>query len=626
MLSGVRRRYWVSCVSSSSRSSFALRNAVGVYSPGVAMAKHRVSSPDDWPALGQPNFVAGQGTHVRFDTASPMERDDVLAPTREVPRPRGVPRPRSDHNPGFRNDQPRFYPSPRGGEPHFSQRGRGRGRGNGNQFNPSNPRAASVLSPPREAAARGVEQRQWVNNSSNDSTSSDSEEEKNFRVMSYNVLAETNANEHHDLYRGVSPELLSPNRRKLVLFQEISLLSPDIFALQECELEFFKYFEEAFSEDYKGIHAPRGGGKKDGCSVFFRVEKFSYHSHCSIDFEKVENGLKSNAACIVTLGLRDGVSGFRNTTTGTVSGASNMTTDNTEKGAASLRQKTETREFVVLGCIHGLFNPKRGDYKLGQMRVFLEMIEERRRIVGGSVMDGPEGYTGSTGSTGSGSLLESGSKPVKVGSNPVKTKAHAVITGDFNCVPSSPLYHFLLNGSIDISRVDRRYLAGVLAQGEKNGGDDASDEFQMLLETGGFVRDDEDWAVWDETRGAGKNSIKNALGRLREYFWDDEGVATALGKPFAVQNTSGTQNGNYFLTHALAGNLKSCYQTTLRDEPPVTSMHAKFKGTVDYIFHTPGLKTKRVLLPPRKVKNDALPTEEFASDHFCVVADIVVSS
>jgi hypothetical protein len=26
------------------------------------------------------------------------------------------------------------------------------------------------------------------------------------------------------------------------------------------------------------------------------------------------------------------------------------------------------------------------------------------------------------------------------------------------------------------------------------------------------------------------------------------------------------------------------------------------------------------------VKNDALPTEEFASDHFCVVADIVVSS
>jgi len=43
---------------------------------------------------------------------------------------------------------------------------------------------------------------------------------------------------------------------------------------------------------------------------------------------------------------------------------------------------------------------------------------------------------------------------------------------------------------------------------------------------------------------------------------------------------------------------------------------------VDYLFHTGGVRTLRVLMPPNEVRGGALPSEEFASDHFCVVADL----
>ena len=77
----------------------------------------------------------------------------------------------------------------------------------------------------------------------------------------------------------------------------------------------------------------------------------------------------------------------------------------------------------------------------------------------------------------------------------------------------------------------------------------------------------------------------------------------------------------------MRGALASCYRAVSADgeEAPVTSWHARFKGTVDYLFHTKGLRTRRVLMPPllkKSAKDGALPSREFASDHFCVVADV----
>jgi hypothetical protein len=333
--------------------------------------------------------------------------------------------------------------------------------------------------------------------------------------------------------------------------------------------------------------------------VFFKRDAFgAVRDFESIDFEAAEVGLRSNAAAIVTLSVR----------------ASSRTDE-----------KKQPPLFVVVGCVHGLFNPKRGDVKLGQMRVFFDAVARARARVAAET----------------GCSLE---------------QIHCVLGGDFNCAPSSPLYHFLHRGFLDVDRVDRRSLAGCLVRGESIGGADGGvdDEFAMLLETGGFDRDDDEWAAWDELRGArGGNDVQE---RLRGYYWDDEGLRLALGtdgettkttperseeresspsSPPARRKSSRAKrthedesvapNLRFRATHALRGALASCYRAVSADgeEAPVTSWHARFKGTVDYLFHTRGLRTRRVLMPPKKIKNAAqLPSEEFASDHFCVVADV----
>ena len=537
------------------------------------------ANSEDWPELG--HGAAGRGVHVRFDAPTPMDRD-------EAPPSRAVPRARADRPSGLAPAAPRW-------DPRLGGLGRGRGHDGGYQHRPrrdfSDARvrvAGRALSDPAEAARRGLDQRAWVPTPPPDADDERERKENTFRVMSYNILASSLASEHPELYRGVDPRVLRPSRRRRVLVEEIKALKPDVLFLQENDS--FAFLRHELGRcGYEGAHAPRGGGKLDGSSVFFRRDAFtSIRDFDAIDFETAERGLRSNAAAIVTL-------------------------------RASSTTRKSSPAIVVVGCVHGLFNPKRGDVKLGQMRVFFNAAARARASAAAET----------------GCSLE---------------RVHCVLGGDFNCAPSSPLYHFLHRGFLDVDRVDRRSLAGCLVRGESRGADGfLDDEFAMLVETGGFDRDDDEWAAWDELRGSrGGNDVGS---RLRRYYWDDEGLRLALGTD--VSSTETTQarlesspsspparkkssrakrmheddeSPNRFrATHALRGALASCYRAVSADgeEAPVTSWHARFKGTVDYLFHTRGLRTRRVLMPPKKIQNAAqLPSEAFASDHFCVVADV----
>lgn len=81
---------------------------------------------------------------------------------------------------------------------------------------------------------------------------------------------------------------------------------------------------------------------------------------------------------------------------------------------------TPTRRFLV-GNIHVLFNPKRGDIKLGQVRLFLEKAHRLSQ--------------------------EWGSIPV-------------IIAGDLNSMPQSALYQFLASSELDILLHDRKKISG----------------------------------------------------------------------------------------------------------------------------------------------------------------------
>eukprot|EP00267_Zea_mays_P028403 XP_008658270.2 uncharacterized protein LOC100273611 isoform X2 [Zea mays] len=91
------------------------------------------------------------------------------------------------------------------------------------------------------------------------------------------------------------------------------------------------------------------------------------------------------------------------------------------RGYEGIFQLNGTHKFV-LGNIHVLFNPKRGDVKLGQIRMLLENAN---------------------------ALAEKWDKiPI-------------VLAGDFNSTPDSAIYKFLSTMKLNISLHDRRHLSGL---------------------------------------------------------------------------------------------------------------------------------------------------------------------
>jgi len=84
---------------------------------------------------------------------------------------------------------------------------------------------------------------------------------------------------------------------------------------------------------YEGIFQMRTGDTSDGCAMFWKSKRFHLLEEDSIDFSEFD--LRNNVAQIYVFELN---------------------------GAHKL----------VLGNIHVLFNPKRGDVKLGQIRLLLE--------------------------------------------------------------------------------------------------------------------------------------------------------------------------------------------------------------------------------------------------------------
>ena len=187
-------------------------------------------------------------------------------------------------------------------------------------------------------------------------------------------------------------------------------------------------------------------------------------------------------------------------------------------------------------------------------------------------------------------------------------RVHCVLGGDFNCAPSSPLYHFLSKGfwTSTAWTGERGGEPGFPGRVGKNADALADEEFAMLIETGGFDRDDDEWAAWDELRGV-RGGSERIETRLRRYFWDDDATRAATGRLFGSRFPTKSETRttdapkNLRVAHALRGALASCYRTVSADgeEAPVTSWHARFKGTVDYLFHTKGICTRRVPMPPK---------------------------
>ncbi|CAL9773420.1 unnamed protein product [Musa acuminata subsp. burmannicoides] len=236
-------------------------------------------------------------------------------------------------------------------------------------YNPDR-RKREFYSPPKPV-------RRWVQ--AEHTTLHDCPSKDSFVLLSYNILGEYNASKHHELYWNIPSDFMNWNSRKRLICHEIRRWNADLLCLQEVD----RYEDISICirrKGYVGGYKGRTGGAKDGCALFWKKERFKLLEVDNIEFRSF--GLHNNVAQLFVLELSE-----------------------------------DDQRRVVVGNIHVLFNPKRGDVKFGQVH----------RL-----------------------LLKANALSEKWGGIPV------VLAGDFNSTPESAIYEFLSTSKLNIALHGRK--------------------------------------------------------------------------------------------------------------------------------------------------------------------------
>ncbi|NWH81813.1 ANGE1 protein, partial [Piaya cayana] len=207
-----------------------------------------------------------------------------------------------------------------------------------------------------------------------------------FRVMSYNILAQDLVDQSHDLYLHCHPDILNWNYRLPNLLQEIQHWDPDVLCLQEVqENHYLEQLEPTFKEmGFACFYKRRTGTKTDGCAVCYKHNRFQLISLSPVEYFRPGLDVlnRDNVALVLLLQplLPEGLD-------------------------------LKTVSPLCVANTHVLFNPRRGDIKLAQMALLLAEIDKIAKTTEGSYY------------------------PV-------------ILCGDLNSVPYSPLYKFIHNGEL----------------------------------------------------------------------------------------------------------------------------------------------------------------------------------
>lgn len=426
-----------------------------------------------------------------------------------------------------------------------------------------------------------------------------------FRVMTYNILADHYAQEHcRELYSAVPWVALEWSKRAEMIAKEVEHWSPDVVCFQE--VDHFEHLKGLLKpHGYKGVYAARTGGRPDGLAMFWKRSRFSAEAIQVLEF--ADMGLKDNV-CQLTV----------------------------------LRSKDNAFALLVTN-IHVLFNPKRGDIKLGQVRT---MLEAAHALV---------------------TARPAGPCPV-------------IVSGDFNSAAGSPLYEFMLQGELELSTTDRRRVSGQVEVAGRSGWPKIRNEFLHALGQG--ARSEADAMAAAVGALPPYNSMTDPYNSLREPKLLDGldspaanmmlptasppmGMRDSASSIASGSTSSSTKSGKSAKpfrnwgqdeVELAAGNgpesrqgvakhplhLQSAYLSVTGSEPLYTTVHDKYVGTVDYIFYSPQppeeetdggdmearphLRPVKVLQPPSlRTMHAGLPSLGWPSDHLSLLADFEIA-
>lgn len=209
-----------------------------------------------------------------------------------------------------------------------------------------------------------------------------------FTIMTYNILSQNAMENHMFLYRNCNPAYLQEDYRISRIMPEILKSRSDIICLQEVEQHLFNSrIKQVFdSNGFASIFKKRTGCKSDGCAILWRKQKFNLVQQKAIEFRSKASQLldRDNIGLIAV--LKPNHPKFNNM-------------------------------LLHVATTHLLFNPRRGDIKLCQLRwLFAELERLSLKEVNGEARH----Y------------------------HPI------ILCGDFNIEPNSPLYQFIETGCIDV--------------------------------------------------------------------------------------------------------------------------------------------------------------------------------
>ncbi|KAE8726591.1 Carbon catabolite repressor protein 4-like protein 5 [Hibiscus syriacus] len=220
-------------------------------------------------------------------------------------------------------------------------------------------------------------------------------------IVSYNILGVENVEKHPDLYLNVPQKFLEWDWRKDLICKEVNCYNADILCFQEVDR--FKDLDDLLCKDgFKGVYKARTGDACDGCALFWNHKKFTLLHEENIDFRDFD--LRDNVAQFCVLKTKQ-----------------HQPKSNSHANPSKIKKRRSRR--LLVGNIHVLFNPNRGDIKLGQVRLFLEKAHKLSQ--------------------------EWGNIPV-------------ILVGDFNSIPQSAMYQFLASSELNTQLHDRRQISGQL--------------------------------------------------------------------------------------------------------------------------------------------------------------------
>ncbi|KAG1665479.1 hypothetical protein FOA52_007611 [Chlamydomonas sp. UWO 241] len=251
-----------------------------------------------------------------------------------------------------------------------------------------------------------------------------------FKLLSYNTLAPVYAQKFSSwLYADVPEHVIPWQYRLPLLLNELIHWGADVVCLQEVSQ--FEDLETGLkAAGYLGVFVQRPGRRKDGCATFWKASRFELLDSKSIDF--LELGLEENVALIVTLRPKlDPVAASAATATAvggddSAAAAGGGVPCGGERSAAPPAPPPSGVDkgpppAVVVSNTHLLFDPSRGEVKLGQVRTLLATVHT-------AVTRDPHSV--------------------------------AVLAGDWNLTPRCPLYEFIAKGQLDLMGHSKRRLGG----------------------------------------------------------------------------------------------------------------------------------------------------------------------